>query len=212
MLGQKRFGKFQTAALVVIALVMGANLISPAVAHFKPKLGHLIKHVFTKADPRYINVGEKATSAATADNATNAANADKLDGLDSTALVKQSDRMTVAWVVSDAAGTILRQSGGWTVTKLSGSGRYTVDHPNVNESQIGYVGSTFREPGAGTDPGFVSCFANDANGFQVRTFNSAGSAADSGFSLAAPFVNAAGNNVARTASKAADSDFSQDNT
>jgi hypothetical protein len=70
MLGQRRFGKLQTAALVVIALVMGANLISPAVAHVTRKLNHLYKHL----DPRYINVGEKATSAATADTATNATN------------------------------------------------------------------------------------------------------------------------------------------
>ena len=60
MLGQRRFGKIQTALLVIIALVMGANLISPAVAHFRPKLGHLIKHVFAKADPRYVNTDELA--------------------------------------------------------------------------------------------------------------------------------------------------------
>lgn len=71
MLGQRRFGKIQMAVLVVIALVMGANLISPAVAHVTRNLRHLYKHL----DKRYINVGEKATSAATADNATNATNA-----------------------------------------------------------------------------------------------------------------------------------------
>jgi hypothetical protein len=58
MLGQRRFGKIQTALLVIIALVMGASLISPAVAHFRPKLGHIIKHVFNKADPRYVNGSE----------------------------------------------------------------------------------------------------------------------------------------------------------
>jgi hypothetical protein len=60
MLGERRFGKFQTVALAVIALVMGASLISPAVAHFRPSLGHLIKHFFKKADPRYVNTTEAA--------------------------------------------------------------------------------------------------------------------------------------------------------
>lgn len=76
MLGQKRFGKLQTAAIVIIALVMGANLISPAVAHVTRSIKHLYKHL----DQRYVNVGEKAASAASADNA------DNLDGLDSTEL------------------------------------------------------------------------------------------------------------------------------
>lgn len=71
MLGQRRFGKIQTALLVVIALVIGASLISPAVGHVKKSVKHLYKHL----DPRYVNVGEKATSAGTADTATNATNA-----------------------------------------------------------------------------------------------------------------------------------------
>jgi hypothetical protein len=56
MLGQRRFGKLQTAVLIVIALVMGANLISPAVAHVTRRLNHLYKHL----DPRYVNTNETA--------------------------------------------------------------------------------------------------------------------------------------------------------
>jgi hypothetical protein len=59
MLGQRRFGKLQTAVLIVIALVMGANLISPAVAHVTRRLNHLYKHL----DPRYLNIGETAQNA-----------------------------------------------------------------------------------------------------------------------------------------------------
>jgi hypothetical protein len=101
MLGQGRFAKIQMAVLVVIALVMGANLISPAVAHVTRKLNHLYKHL----DPRYINVGEKATSAATADtatnatNATNAGNADKVDNLDANGITRLARGQQAANIV-----------------------------------------------------------------------------------------------------------------
>jgi hypothetical protein len=95
MLGQTRFGKVQTAILVVIALVMGANLISPAVAHVTRKLNHLYKHL----DPRYYNVGEKVGDADTLDGQDStgflgatgkAADADRLDGIDSTGFLQTS--------------------------------------------------------------------------------------------------------------------------
>jgi hypothetical protein len=105
MRSEKRFGKMQTAVLVVIALVMGANLISPAVGHVKKSIKHLYKHL----DPRYINVGEKATSAATADNATNANNANNLDNLDSTAFVRTDNSRVfehrLSTPIAGAAGT-----------------------------------------------------------------------------------------------------------
>jgi hypothetical protein len=59
MLGERRIGKIQTAILVVIALVMGANLISPAVAHVTKRLNHLYKHL----DKRYVKTGETVTNA-----------------------------------------------------------------------------------------------------------------------------------------------------
>lgn len=89
MLGQRRFGKVQTALLVIIALVFGVSLISPAVGHVKKSLKHLYKHL----DPRYVNVGEKATSAATADSA---ANADKLDNIDSAQFVQNQGSIKIA--------------------------------------------------------------------------------------------------------------------
>lgn len=84
MLGQRRFGKIQMAVLVVIALVMGANLISPAVGHVKKSIKHLYKHL----DKRYVKVGTTVPNATNATNATNAQNANTLDNLDSTAFVR----------------------------------------------------------------------------------------------------------------------------
>jgi hypothetical protein len=110
MLGQRRFGKIQTAVLVVIALVMGANLISPAVGHVKRSLKHLYKHL----DPRYVNVGEtvaQATTATNATNATNAANANLLDNTDSTAFLQSQGLIHITtshkdWVVQGGAATV----------------------------------------------------------------------------------------------------------
>jgi hypothetical protein len=49
MLKEHRYNKLQTATLVIIAVLMGANLISPAVAHVTQSLTHLYKHL----DKRY---------------------------------------------------------------------------------------------------------------------------------------------------------------
>jgi hypothetical protein len=102
-------------------------------------------------------------------------------------------RATVAWVVVASNGTILRQSGGFTVTKTA-TGAYTVDTP-LDESKLGYAASTFREPGGGTAPGFVTAFANTAAGFRVNTYDATGASADGGFGLIAPFVKSDGTNV-----------------
>jgi hypothetical protein len=91
MLGQRRFGKIQTVLLAVIALVIGASLISPAVGHVKKSLKHLYKHL----DPRYVNVGETVAQATNATNATNAANAGTLDNIDSTGFL-QSGQIQVS--------------------------------------------------------------------------------------------------------------------
>jgi hypothetical protein len=89
---EKRFGKIQMAILVVIALIMGANLISPAVGHVKRSIKHLYKHL----DKRYYNVGEKVGDANTLDGLDSsaflrttgkAADADRLDGIDSPAFL-----------------------------------------------------------------------------------------------------------------------------
>jgi hypothetical protein len=58
MLEKARIGKLRGVILVGIALIMGANLLSPAVAHVTRRLNHLFRHL----DPRYVNVGEAATN------------------------------------------------------------------------------------------------------------------------------------------------------
>jgi hypothetical protein len=70
--------KARSVALLVAGILAGSVLIQPAVAHFRPRIGHLIRHVFNRADPRYINTGEAVA---------NAANADKVDNLDAAQLV-----------------------------------------------------------------------------------------------------------------------------
>jgi hypothetical protein len=104
MLGQRRFGKIQTAVLVVIALVMAANLISPAVGHVTRKLTHLYKHL----DPRYVNVGEQAASAA---------NADKLDNFDSGDFQKKTELLfAVVNNAGSATATLVRGRGATGVS------------------------------------------------------------------------------------------------
>jgi hypothetical protein len=53
---QSSFQGWRGITVAIIAAVMGANLISPAVGHVTKKVKHLYKHL----DPRYINVGEAA--------------------------------------------------------------------------------------------------------------------------------------------------------
>jgi hypothetical protein len=111
MLNSKtRFGKLQTAILIVIALVMGANLISPAVAHVTRRLGHLYRHL----DPRYVNVGEAATSAA---------NADKLDNIDSAAFQQKcQDGAVLAYAFINGNGGDGGTGGTPSTTGFSTSG------------------------------------------------------------------------------------------
>jgi hypothetical protein len=86
------------------------------------------------------------------------------------------------WIVVHSNGTILRQSGGWTVTK-TGTGGYRVEHPSLIESQMGVADAAFREPGGRPTPSFVVTFANDNTGFNVSTYNAASAPTDLGFSL-----------------------------
>ena len=99
-----------------------------------------------------------------------------------------TDFSTVAWAKVDGTKAIVDQSGGWTISVLSGSGQTVLDHPNVDESSVGFAASIYRADGEGTAPGFVSVFANDADGFQVRTYDADGVASDEGYTIVAPLT------------------------
>jgi uncharacterized lipoprotein YmbA len=132
MLGQRRFGKIQMALLVVIALVMGATLISPAVGHVTKKVKHLYKHL----DPRYVNVGEKASSAATADNAGLLDNIDSAGFLQTGSVLVRAQDDPTAGYINDNAGTvtintvsITAPSAGFVII----SGQVDVDNDTASE-------------------------------------------------------------------------------
>jgi hypothetical protein len=91
--------RWRTAALLATGIAIGAMLMgTPVYSHVGGTVAHLwTKHIRAKTDARYyrkaasesryVNVSEKARSAAHADTATSAgtaANADKLDGIDGT--------------------------------------------------------------------------------------------------------------------------------
>lgn len=137
--------------------------------------------------------------------------ADTLDGKDSSAFVQQGEQFTTAWVVVNHDGTIGRQSGGWTVTKL-GTGFYQVDHPDVNERAVGFSLSSYNRPGGLTSPTIPTAFANDDTGFYVVTYNTSGTQIDHDFSLVVPFVADDGLSVASFSGAAVEDTFGPDNS
>jgi len=136
--------------------------------------------------------------------------ADMLDGVDSSAFLQQGDRFTTAWVVVDSDADIRRQSGGFIVIK-GVVGVYNVDHPNIDESAVGFAVSSYNRPGVGTTPAVVTLFANNAAGFNVRTYDTSGTAIDHDFSLVIPFVIDDGSSVAASSVSEGEDSFVADN-
>jgi len=73
---KSRRPRMRSVALLVAGIMAGSVMLQPAVAHVTRRLNHLFRHL----DPRYINVGEKASDS------------DRLDGLDSTAFLRTTGK------------------------------------------------------------------------------------------------------------------------
>jgi hypothetical protein len=164
----------RSVALLLAGILAGTVLIQPAVAHFRPRIGHIIKHVFSRADPRYYNEGQ------TVDNARNA---DRLDGLDSTAFVGSDE---VLWAVVNANATLARGQGVTSSARGSlPAGQYDVTFDR-NVRNCAYV-ATPGQPGTDVlfDPTVISVSSDpdNVNGVRVETKNLGGGLTDEPFHL-----------------------------
>jgi hypothetical protein len=108
------------AALAVLILLVGSNLILPAGAHVTRRLPHLLQHL----NPRYINTNEKAADADLLDGQDStaflgvnakAADADLLDGQDSTAFLGANAKAADADLLDGIDSTGFVQGGGRAV-------------------------------------------------------------------------------------------------
>jgi hypothetical protein len=147
---RQRWGVGFCVAVLLAGMLAGSVMLTPVGAHITTFKHLKTKHFYTKkaADSRFINVGEKASSAATADTA---ANADKLDGIDSTGFAQTS---SVLFAVVDEAGTLVDGRGVTSVTKYPAEGNYGVFF-NRNVSDCAAVVTTGGYPtGPATNTGF----------------------------------------------------------
>lgn len=183
MFREYRFGKVQTAALVVVALVMGANLISPAVAHVTTKLKHLVKHL----DSRYYNVKEKVGDADRLDGqdsteflaaTAKATDAERLDGIDSTDLIPGGTLPSGSTILGHYAN-YGRADG--TAHFIAGEGiSFGFRLASAPTPQVILAGqpSTANCPGTASDPaaapGFLCVYEHDSQNKRDNTYPSVG--------------------------------------
>jgi hypothetical protein len=95
----RRIGTARLAALLVLSVLVGSNLILPAGAHVTRRLRHLYGHL----DPRYINANETA------------ANANLLDGQDSTAFLGVNEQAADADLLDGQNSTAFMAGPGKVV-------------------------------------------------------------------------------------------------
>jgi hypothetical protein len=135
-----------------------------------------------------------AVQAQNADTATMADDSDLLDGKDSAEFLEQGDQFSVAWLKVDDDGTILSQSGGFTVTNLGiDFGTYQISHAAVDLQAVGFVGSSFNPSGSGTTPTSVSMYHSDPGTIIVNTKGTDGlTFTDHAFSLVFPLLDDTG--------------------
>jgi hypothetical protein len=131
----------------------------------------------------HANSADTATNAQNATNADSANNANDLDGLDSSAFLRSDSRGVAeagARVTDNGTveGLFNRNGGPPTVTHTANSGVYTISFPNTSVN----VNFDIIEASLTGAPGEVA--VNSVNGNPiVQTFNSAGAAADKGFTM-----------------------------
>jgi hypothetical protein len=135
------------AAVGLVGIVLGANLIAPAGAHVAGWDHNWKEHVRPKADPRYANAVSGTDKAKNADKldgvdstgfyaaSSKVADSDLLDGLDSSVVKGGFDAQTVTTsttltsTVTDVASiTVDAPSDGFVI--LTGNGMFTATHTN----------------------------------------------------------------------------------
>lgn len=89
----------------------------------------------------------------------------------------------IPWALIKADGSIVRQSGGITVSH-TGTGIYVVDTP-ANENNTGFMSTSYNSPGAGISFCTVTAFTN-GTGWNVRVYDSAGAPVDHDFGVLLP--------------------------
>jgi hypothetical protein len=145
----RRVGPVRLAALLVLSLLVGLNLILPAGAHVTRRLPHLLSHL----DPRYINVNETA------------ANANLLDGQDSSAFLAANAKAADSDLLDGQNSTAFMSGPGKVIDGAAVMNPGTVNTLIIEPGlfQVEYV---CREP-VSTNPSVTLTNLTSGDPFQV---------------------------------------------
>jgi hypothetical protein len=119
----------QGIAILISGMLAGSVILTPAGAHIS-SFNHLVtKHFFTKksADARFINLGEEASSAATAKSADTAKSSDTAKSADVATTAGRATNIYAAQV--DSSGTMLGSVPPGVTSESLGSAYFRVFFP-----------------------------------------------------------------------------------
>jgi hypothetical protein len=150
--------------LTVAMLTVGALAITPG----STAVDGLSKKEKKQGDKRWVNVGEKATSAATADSATNA---NTLDGVDSAEFAREADLLSA--VVNNAGQTTAALVRGRGATGASGF-IATIVTFNRNVNTCAWSATVDDDTGADDQAFAEAQIAASNNEIQVTLFDDTG--------------------------------------